>query len=278
MENSDTRSMLPQSSSDGGGVDSRRQLLSDSALQTIAGQLAVRLGQRQNELRSRNQATVGHPTREEIDAFCDALIAPDTKRAHRAFEVLRERDVTPDVLCLDYFASAARLLGERWVADTCGFLEVTLGCARLHAFQRQLHHSFTPASSFGPLSNTALFSAIPGETHVFGVSMAADFFRRAGWMVDLNTVPDAEILFATACAQRYDVIGLSMACESAIDTASITVQRLRELQPDAKIILGGELTKRDEHLAERIGADSIVNDVRTAPIALERTKSRPINH
>lgn len=278
MEHSDTprSDALPLRES----ADGRRSgaMVPETLLKSVTGELISRLAQSPEFRQRPAQPLKIRPSTEEIDAFCDALISPDPRSSREAFEALVDRGTTPDSLCLKYFAPAARHLGERWVADTCAFLEVTLGCARLHGLQRLLNRDFTPLASESVHRPTALFSAIPGESHVFGVTMAADFFRRAGWNVDLHTTPQLETLCAQASLGHYQVIGLSIGCGAALGNAPPTVQRLRELQPDAKIVVGGEMTVRDESLAERIGADAVANDVINAPIALKRAVLEPINH
>lgn len=256
---------------------SDRKMLSNPALKAVTNELVARLAKRLPK-RLDTAPVRDVPLDAEIETFCDALISPDARSAMDFFEVLRARNITADSLCLGYIAQAARRLGERWVSDECGFLEVTLGSARLHGFLRSLHSDFIPVFRQPALRHTALFSASPGETHVLGITIAADFFRRAGWTVDLNTSHELEILCAQAATGSYDLIGLSAGCETGSELLKDTVQRLRDAQPDAIVVLGGHLTEIDPQIADRVGADLILRDVTTAPLVLQRMVATALNH
>lgn len=254
--------------------------LPENILQSVTKELIARLAAKQSTQPEENvpEPLTDAVTGMEIEALCDALISPDPARPHTFFEMLRARGTTPDTLCLRYNAPAARRLGERWIEDSCSFLEVTLGLARLQALQQSLRSDFAPASPSQPMDLRALFAVVPGETHVLGVTMAADFFRRAGWRVDMNTSSDLEKLCAQASLCAYRLIGISIACSDAVESLERSVHELRVLQPTAKIVLGGALAEAEPDLAERVGADSTVKDITSAPFSLQTTVLATLNH
>ncbi|MEM6663546.1 MAG: cobalamin B12-binding domain-containing protein [Pseudomonadota bacterium] len=208
-------------------------------------------------------------SKQDIDAFCDALIAQDPNASVDFFDDLRKRGETADALSITWIAATARELGERWVADQCSFLDVTVASARLHAMHRKMRGEFVPPSLYQPPELSALFAPVPGETHVLGITMAADFFRRAGWRVDLCCEPDLDALLEAAAVGDYRLIGLSAGCVSAIDGLETAVQHLRDADPDVKIVLGGYITELEPDIKQQVRVDHIVSDVVNAPLVCQ---------
>jgi methanogenic corrinoid protein MtbC1 len=218
------------------------------------------------------------PTPDELDAFCDALVVADAARSREFFEALRQQGKSPDTLSLNYIAPAARRLGERWISDDCSFLEVTLGSSRLHGLQRSLRRDFSPAGIYEPPEHRALFTVTPGDTHALGVTIAADFFRRAGWTVDLHTSPEIETLLAQASLGDYTLLGISVSNRSGSARLEDVIHRLRSLQPNAALVLGGDVSDFEPALVERLGVDALVEDVTTAPFWLKNVVKSAQNH
>lgn len=247
----------------------RNSRLHESAFDSIAQQLVQRLHER---LHGRIEAdTVAPmPSDEELGAFCEALVSADRDRSRGFFEDLRARGVTPDTLALRYIAPAARRLGEFWTADICGFLEVTLGCARLHALQRSLRNDFAAGVANPPSALSAMFAPIPGETHVLGVRMAADFFRRAGWNVDFRQPRDVDELSSYANESDFNLIGISAACMSVLPQLHSTVELVRRVRPDAVLVLGGNIVELEPQIAQQVDIDHTLTNVTTAPLILQR--------
>ena len=252
-------------------LSERRQALSipDAVIQSVTRELMHRYVHGSRGSHGQTAPVLESPPDAVVDRFCDMLIDVDASKSRQFFDGMRRDGATTDTLSLRYVAPAARRLGERWVSDECSFLEVTLGASRLHGLQRSLRSDFKPANLNQMPELTALFTSTPGDTHVLGVTMAADFFRRAGWNVDLNTSPEIEVLLAQASLAEYALVGLSVGAYPEDGRLEETAHRLREFQPSAKLVLGGRVDGLGEDLVAKIAPDAIVEDVTTAPFSLQ---------
>lgn len=196
----------------------------------------------------------------ELDSLCDALVSPEPDDAADLLRAAHEAGASPDRIYLSYIAGAARRLGERWEDDRVSFVDVTLGLSRLHQIIRDLGPAFFATQTDADTRLTALFAAVPGESHVLGVVLAADFFRRQGWQVDIDTCATTEGLLTAASARRYSAIGLSAGTRRARRTLTELVPQLRFAAETAFIMIGGHLTEMEPDIARITGADAIVRD------------------
>lgn len=257
---------------------SRYEALTSRTLSAVTDELVQRLNIRlagQSEPLAR---VAEPPPPDELDAFAQALIAPDAEISRNLFRTLRTRGITPDTLSLDYIAAAARRLGAWWVADECSFLDVTVGSARLHILQRALRSEFHAIGRPKPSRQRALFSPVPGDSHALGVTIAADFFHRAGWHVDLCLPDSIDALCARMRADSYDLVGLSTGCAATIKSLEQTVQCIRAIQPQARMVLGGYVTELEPGLAQSLEIEEVPADITSAPFLLENPDQRAINH
>lgn len=217
------------------------------------------------------------PSAQQIEELCAALTADRSDQACGLFDALRASETTADTLCLHYIAPAARRLGEAWEADELGFLDVTLGLARLHGFQRQVQPDFIPRGRHRTDLH-ALFSPVPTETHVLGVVMAAGFFRRAGWSVDMNLDQGADELVRRAASGGYGLLGLSAGCRAVIPELRAILPRLRALPSRPKIVLGGYLLELEPNIAAELDLDGTMTDVTTAPFSCKSMVTTGVGH
>jgi MerR family transcriptional regulator, light-induced transcriptional regulator len=110
-------------------------------------------------------------------------------------------------LQLGLLAPTARRLNALWENDDVSFLDVTLATGNLQRMMRFVAIDLMPVAHPRLRRKAILIAPAPGEGHGFGAAMAAEFFRRDGWVVHHDASPTVEGLAATAAAIWVDVVG-----------------------------------------------------------------------
>jgi methanogenic corrinoid protein MtbC1 len=171
---------------------------------------------------------------------------------------LLERGISIEAIYLELLVPAARRLGDFWDTDTASFAEVTIGLGRLQQLVRALGWK-TPNDHESRLNlPSALFAAVPGEGHTFGLFIIEDSFRRAGWRTWIETAMARQELADTVRSHWFDVFGLSASRDTRIDDMSETIRTLRQFSRnrDLFILVGGRLFTERPELVASVGADA----------------------
>jgi len=245
----------------------REEKFPNDALRLLAEEVLSRLASRFVEV---PQAENDAPSDESIDALADALISKDDNEGLNFVMALQKQKVDRDTIYLGYLAGAARCLGERWVADTLSFTDVTLGVGRLYVILRALRSIFAPEMICRDTGKIALFCSAPGEDHVLGVTMAADMFRERGWTIDLQTAVSHENLIQIACSRHFPIIGISASTRRMIVPLTRLIASLRVVSPASYIVVSGELTLQEDDLAKIVDADFVAHNASEAIEELHR--------
>ncbi|MGU3665873.1 B12-binding domain-containing protein [Methylobacterium sp. A49B] len=215
------------------------------------------------------------PSPQEIAAFSALLLAPGPVDLDAQVEALRDGGLPLARLLLDLLAPAARHLGALWEEDACDFLAVTEALGRLQAVSRRLCTELE-SESVPANGRSVLLLPCPGETHRFGLSIVASFFREAGW--DVTTAvpgPGLDPLDLLG-ADWFDVVGLSLSCDVLLPALSETVTDVRRASrnPDIRVLVGGPYFARHGGEAGIVGADACASDACLAPAAAEALLDR----
>ena len=215
------------------------------------------------------------PSAQDIAAFSAMLLAPGPVDIDAQAAALRDGGLPLPNLLLDLLAPAARHLGELWEDDVCDFLAVTEGLGRLQAISRRLCAQLEN-ESVPPAGRSVLLLPCPGETHLFGVSIVASFFREAGWQVTMATPGPGLDPAALLRDDWFDVIGLSVSCASVVPALAATVPRLRgaSRNPDLRVIVGGPYFAQAGADSLPVEVDACVLDGRQAPGVAEALLDR----
>jgi MerR family transcriptional regulator, light-induced transcriptional regulator len=213
---------------------------------------------------------------QEVHVLVEALLADDGGRAWKLVAGARTRGVRSEALFLDLFTPAARRLGELWEADRCDFASVTTGLWRLQLLLRELSASDQASVETGFPSGRILLAAAPGEQHVFGLMMVAEFFRRAGWDVVERPGADTAELIQVVAKHHFDLAGVSLSHERLLPELAQFVQQLRSESRNSGIgiLVGGVVFDRVPQRVVQVGADDSAADAQGAVQAAQRLVSR----
>ena len=189
---------------------------------------------------------------------------------NRCVSELLSRDIGLDAVYLHLIAPVARHLGDQWSADELSFVDVQLGLCRLHRLVCECGPvGFQREGGGGAFS--ILLSTVPGDQHTFGVTLAADFFRRYGWQVSNLAGLDRDFLLERVAATEYSAVGFSLHNVDFADSlpALIRTIRKRSRNRDVLVLVGGDYFVRHPEAAEEVGADLTAGDAHRAVAAAE---------
>ena len=162
----------------------------------------------------------------------------------------------------DYIPAVARRLGKEWDDDLRGFVDVTIGTARLQAVLRHLT-SAPPVRASG--SAVRVLVAVPeGEDHTLGAMVVASRLRRDGHNVCLRLQTPLRELTGLARTCKFDAVLVSAANVERLGPLTALVGSLKDALPDGSpVLLGGALTTREGDFAAETGADAVTADIDT---------------
>lgn len=197
------------------------------------------------------------------------LTAPDEEAVDAYLDAVLDQGISCEAVYLDLLAPAARRLGALWEDDRCDFVQVTVALGRMQRVLRSLSHLFLAGASRQQPAGRVFLTCLPGEQHTLGLVMVAEFFVRAGWWTDLgHPVSEAELMQSVR-GEWYDVVGVSMACDSSLPRLKRELQAIRRTSrnPSVRLMVGGRAFDDDPALVRRVGADGTAGDARNAPAA-----------
>jgi len=217
----------------------------------------------------------GGPNEADIDAFARIILTSDLTAASAFIEGMRDRGLSVEMICVDLMAPTARRLGDYWTADTCSFMDVTLGLGRLQHLLHTLSPGLAPVDGRGP-ARRALLMPMTGDQHTFGLLIVAEFFLRAGWDVWGGPLAAKTDPVAMVRDEWFDIVGLSASGCGSLDRLKIQITELRQasLNPNLAVMVGGKPFTEDPELALRLGADATAADGRDAPRLAEALVGR----
>jgi methanogenic corrinoid protein MtbC1 len=202
------------------------------------------------------------PTAEEVERMAALAIADDLAEAIAFAETVAARGVPVPALLLHLLSPAAARLGLWWTEDRCSFVDVTLGLMHLQQVLQALSPVLLPDLAAPADARRILLLPAPGEQHVFGLSVVAEFFRRGGW--DMATEQPEDVPEAAGLVRRewFTVVGVSVGTtdRAAELAALIAALRRASCNPDIAVLVGGAAFRARPALAREVGADGMAGD------------------
>jgi methanogenic corrinoid protein MtbC1 len=206
------------------------------------------------------------PTTKVINEFALLCLNPEIKQAEEFVQNLLRNGESTESIYLNLFTPSARYLGTLWEDDECDFVQVTIGLMQLQIIIRKLGQTFQGNHDAGDLTQKALFAPMPGSQHILGVLMVSEFFRKEGWQVWLELGASEANLLDMLSTEWFDLVGLSVGTQAQLDQLTGLIARIRKaaLNPALFVMLGGPAIYGRSDLLDKLGADAIVSDARSA--------------
>jgi methanogenic corrinoid protein MtbC1 len=190
------------------------------------------------------------------------LLVHDVGLATAFVESVRQRGVSLDGICLNLLAPAAQELGLLWEEDECDFMQVTVGLCRLHQVLRELSPHFNIDGIEASADKRVLLASMPGEQHIFGISLVAQYLRRAGWDVWQEYPTCGADILEIMRNNSFTVVGLSVGVDSRLDEVEVLIQAIRHCSKNRAVgvLVGGPVLVARPEIANSIGADATARD------------------
>ena len=216
-------------------------------------------------------------TEAQVHQFANLVLAAAVPGLIRYVEALRADGLSVDDVTLQLLAPAARRLGDLWLDDALSFFDVTAGLGRLQGVMRALGPDFggdVPGHVHG---KKILLAPVSGEQHIFGLSVVAAFFRRAGWDVTFEPRIAFDDLLVLVRAERFTAIGLSLASDRFVAALPAQVEALRRasLNGNVTMLAGGPAFLAVPGLGKRVGVDAVASDA-TEAVQVAEALSGPV--
>jgi MerR family transcriptional regulator, light-induced transcriptional regulator len=221
-----------------------------------------------------------HLEAREIEGFVALLRNGSDAELGAAVAAIHRRGFAVEGIFLELFAPAARHLGDLWVADRCDFSTVTICLGRLQRLLREWSPAFGHEVEHPANGRRVLLAQHPEEQHSFGLSMVAEFFRRAGWEVlggVGGAVPDPS---AQVSREWFDAVGFSIGGQTRIDWLKERIAQVRKVSRNRAVVVlvGGPMFVLEPALAQSVGADASGHEGGQAPKLAEDLLSARLVH
>lgn len=253
---------LRRAAGPGAAVQSGR---ADALARTLRDELIPRLARAHRE-------ALSHIRPEDVVAFTDELLHGDEAVLLARLNHLHRLGFSPQALCMELLAPAARRLGRLWDDDHCDFTAVTIGTGLLQRLLRSLAAGQWPGETLPGAGLRILLAQAPHEQHSLGLSMVSQFFEAAGWQVSGGVGDASATPSELVGAESYDVIGFSIGSDMALGwlREQIGAVRARSRNPALLVMVGGPLFHVHPEWVAEVGADLCPVQVHDAPVLAAR--------
>jgi MerR family transcriptional regulator, light-induced transcriptional regulator len=188
------------------------------------------------------------------------LLVADGRATREVIERALADGVPAAVLYLEVIAPAMYEIGRLWETAQISVAQEHLSTQITQAAIASLSLHLRSGPPIGA-GRVAVTTSSPGEMHVLGTQMVADFLETQGWEV-LNLGADSPAAEVAELARQRGaaVVALSTALPGHLLSVTRTCQLLRQLPEPPYIVAGGRAYGGDAQRALTLGADAFADD------------------
>lgn len=205
-------------------------------------------------------------TQDKIESLTNLCIDSEPRKLDQYIADLLTQGIKLESIYLYLLAPTARQLGELWSSDHLSFVDVQLGLSRLHQLICECDAVGYCSDNIPMTQQSILLTCAPGESHTFGITMVADFFRRYGWRVSNFCGHEKGFLLARLASTQYTAVGFSLHNDISYQVLKSLVREVRRksISKDLMVLVGGDFFVRNPDKVDDVGADLFARDARQA--------------
>ncbi|MFP4084356.1 MAG: B12-binding domain-containing protein [Desulfonatronovibrio sp.] len=170
--------------------------------------------------------------------YLQALLGGDKKRCTFIVKDLLDKDISLYSLYLDLFQRSLYQVGRLWETNQISVATEHMATAITETLLSLAYPKIFSAEHKG---KKAVVSCLVNEYHQIGGKMVADIFELNGWdgyFLGANTPIDD--LTGMIQEKQPDILALSVSIYFSMDSLYTTLEHIREINKDLKIIVGGQ--------------------------------------
>ena len=187
----------------------------------------------------------------------DALVKGESKMVGDLLDSCLDTGMSLQAVYVNLLSDLQCTINDMWTQGGATLAQEQRATQIMIEHLTRIRQSLRPRK---PLSLKAVICALPGDHCFFGGRVVSDLLIMDGWEVDfLGAATPVEEILRHCQEVKADLLGLSLSDPKFIEEARVTMQKLKELMPNIKTIIGGKGVMNNED-AKKANADVVVTD------------------
>ena len=206
---------------------------------------------------------ISFTTTEESKKYLELLLQKERNGAKNYILALADGGMDIREIFLDVFQATQYELGRLWELNRITIAQEHYCTAATQTFMAMLTARIVPDKR---IDKKVIATCVGTEQHELGIRIVNDFLEMEGWdTYYLGANVPMEAIILAIKENQPDLLALSVTLTPHIKNVINIIQKVKNIFPDIKILVGGYPFLRDNSLAEKIGADGVALDAKQAP-------------
>ena len=202
-------------------------------------------------------------TKDILKELRNAVVHFDEDKAVEWTKLALDEGVDPLVASLDGLADGMVQVGELYSKKEYFVPELLMCADALYAGMEILKPAMKDSGRKAETKGSIVLGVVEGDVHDIGKNLVKVMFEAAGWNVyDLGKDVPLDQFVEELVKTNSDVVGVSALMTTSMMAMPELVKRLREKNPNVRIMLGG--APLSPEIVEKYGADGYAKDANSA--------------
>lgn len=202
-------------------------------------------------------------TREILKELHGAVVSYDEDKAAELAQIALDEGIDPFIATMDGLAEGMIEVSELYNKKEYFVPELLMCADALYAGLNILKPAIEASGRKSGVKGSIVLGVVEGDVHDIGKNLVKVMFEVAGWDVyDLGKDVPLDKFVEEQLKTDADIVGISALMTTSMLAMPILIKKLREKNPNVRIMLGGAPLNLD--IAEDYGADGYAGNAGTA--------------